>query len=73
MKPLIQALSCHLDHDEEVEEGLGRLEAASGAVEGPGADEDRRGGRECATGVPGEEPGTGLQGVMQTLQKTPCL
>ena len=54
-------------------DGWGRLAAAGVAEEGPGGDEGRRGGRECATGVPGEEPETGLQGVMQTGQKTPCL
>ena len=65
MKSLIQALSCHLDHGEEVEDVWGRLEAASGAVGGAGADEGRRGGRECATGVPRGETETSLQGVVQ--------
>ena len=65
MKSLIQALSCHLDRGEEVEGGLGRLEAASGAVVGPGADVGRRVGTECATGEPRGETETGLQGGVQ--------
>ena len=65
MKSLIQALSCHLDHGEEVEDVWGRLAAAGVAVEGAGADEGRRGGRECATGVPRGEAETSLQGVLQ--------
>ena len=65
MKSLIQALSCHLDHGEEVEDVWGRLEAASGAVVGAGADEGRRGGKECATGEPRGETETGLQGGVQ--------
>ena len=65
MKPLIHALSCHLDHGEEVEDVWGRLEAASGAGVGPGADEGRQGGKECATGVPRGETETSLQGVVQ--------
>ena len=48
-----------------MEDVWGRLAAAGVAVEGPGADEDRRGGRECATGVPGGKTETGLQGVVQ--------
>ena len=62
MKPLIQALSCHLDHGEEVEDVWGRLEAASGAGVGPEADVGRRVGTECATGEPRGETETGLQG-----------
>ena len=65
MKSLIQALSCHLDHDEEVEEGLGRLEAASGAGVGPGADVGRRVGKGYAGGEPRGETETGLQGGVQ--------
>ena len=65
MKPLIQALSCHLDHGGEVEDVWGRLATAGVAVEGPGADEGMRGGKECATGVPRGETETSLQGVVQ--------
>ena len=46
-------------------DGWGRLAAAGVAVGGPGGDEGRRGGRECATGVPGGKTETGLQGVVQ--------
>ena len=65
MKPLIQALSCHLDHGEEVEDVWGRLEAASGAGVGPGADVGRRVGKGYAGGEPRGETETGLQGVVQ--------
>ena len=65
MKPLIQALSCHLDHGEEVEDVWGRLEAASGAGVGPGADVGRRVGKGYAGGEPRGETETGLQGGVQ--------
>ena len=65
MKSLIQALSCHLDHGEEVEDGWGRLEAASGAGVGPGADVGRRVGKGYAGGEPRGETETGLQGGVQ--------
>ena len=48
-----------------MEDVWGRLATAGVAVEGPGADEGMRGGRECATGVPKEETETSLQGVVQ--------
>ena len=65
MISLIQALSCHLDRGEEVEDGLGRLEAASGAGVGPGADVGRRVGKGYAGGEPRGETETGLQGGVQ--------
>ena len=65
MTSLIQALSCHLDHGEEVEGGLGKLEAASGAVGGAGADVGRRVGKGYAGGEPRGETETGLQGGVQ--------
>ena len=65
MKSLIQALSCHLDRGEEVEDGLGRHEAASGPVGVAGADEGRRGGTGYARGEPRGETETGLQGGVQ--------
>ena len=65
MKSLIQALSCHLDHGEEVEDVWGRLEAASGAGVGPGADVGRRVGTGYAGGEPRGETETGLQGGVQ--------
>ena len=48
-----------------MEDVWGRLEAASGAVVGPGADEGRRVGKGCATGEPRGETETGLQGGVQ--------
>ena len=48
-----------------MEDVWGRLAAAGVAVEGPGVDEGRQGGRECATGVPRGETETSLQGVVQ--------
>ena len=65
MKSLIQALSCHLDHGEEVEDVWGRLEAASGAGVAPGADVGRRVGKGYAEGEPRGETETGLQGGVQ--------
>ena len=65
MKSLIQALSCHLDHGEEVEDVWGRLESESGAVGGAEADVGRRVGKGYAGGEPRGETETGLQGGVQ--------